>query len=212
MDGKEGTKGLILLVFWITLCETDSLLLFISFDLDCMKPVSQDQGESEFEKGVCLLNSSVPSCSRSSGLSRSPPLLRDTVPKLPRMRTLSEGLCEGARFLLAIAFPSPFLLSLTSSLFPCLSFFRFSSGLFPFSVWGWPENNADLQLFYPTNLLETGHDILFFWVARMVMMGLQLTDHLPFNTIYLHAMVRDKYGRKMAKSLGNVIDPLEVCS
>lgn len=86
----------------------------------------------------------------------------------------------------------------------------FSSGLFPFSVFGWPDNTADLQAFYPTQLLETGLDILFFWVARMVMMGLHLTDKLPFTTVYLHAMVRDKYGRKMSKSLGNVIDPLEV--
>jgi len=86
----------------------------------------------------------------------------------------------------------------------------FSSGLFPFSVFGWPEKTDDLKAFYPTSLLETGLDILFFWVARMVMMGLQLTDQLPFHTIYLHAMVRDKEGRKMSKSLGNVIDPLEV--
>jgi len=86
----------------------------------------------------------------------------------------------------------------------------FSSGLFPFSVFGWPDNTADLQAFYPTSILETGSDILFFWVARMVMMGLQLTDQLPFHTVYLHAMVRDKEGRKMSKSLGNVIDPLEV--
>jgi len=86
----------------------------------------------------------------------------------------------------------------------------FSSGLFPFSVFGWPEKTPDLGAFYPTSLLETGLDILFFWVARMVMMGLQLTDQLPFHTVYLHAMVRDKYGRKMSKSLGNVIDPLEV--
>jgi len=87
----------------------------------------------------------------------------------------------------------------------------FSSGLFPFSVFGWPnENEKDLQEFYPTTLLETGHDILFFWVARMVMLGLTLTGQLPFRTVYLHAMVRDKYGRKMSKSLGNVIDPLEV--
>ena len=134
----------------------------------------------------------------------------------------------------------------------------FSSGLFPFSVFGWPNNTDDLKAFYPTQLLETGLDILFFWVARMVMMGLHLTDTLPFTTVsdssrcplpspyaptstishifallstslptrpnpprptplhphstqvYLHAMVRDKYGRKMSKSLGNVIDPLEV--
>ena len=86
----------------------------------------------------------------------------------------------------------------------------FSSGLFPFSVMGWPDNTDDLKAFYPTSLLETGMDILFFWVARMVMMGLELTDELPFHTVFLHAMVRDKDGRKMSKSLGNVIDPLEV--
>ncbi|GJP57447.1 hypothetical protein CLOP_g46 [Closterium sp. NIES-67] len=86
----------------------------------------------------------------------------------------------------------------------------FSSGLFPFSVFGWPEESADLKAFYPTALLETGHDILFFWVARMVFMGLRLTGQLPFKQVYLHAMVRDAHGRKMSKSLGNVIDPLEV--
>lgn len=86
----------------------------------------------------------------------------------------------------------------------------FSSGLFPFSVMGWPEKTEDLKAFYPGSLLETGLDILFFWVARMVMMGLELTDQLPFGTVFLHAMVRDKDGRKMSKSLGNVIDPLEV--
>jgi valyl-tRNA synthetase len=86
----------------------------------------------------------------------------------------------------------------------------FSSGLFPFSVMGWPDRTDDLKAFYPTSLLETGLDILFFWVARMVMMGLELTDTLPFHTVFLHAMVRDKEGRKMSKSLGNVIDPLEV--
>jgi len=88
----------------------------------------------------------------------------------------------------------------------------FSSGLFPFSVFGWPdtEGNDDFDAFFPTSLLETGHDILFFWVARMVMMSLGLTGKLPFHTVYLHAMVRDAHGRKMSKSLGNVIDPLEV--
>jgi len=86
----------------------------------------------------------------------------------------------------------------------------FSSGLFPFSVMGWPGNTDDMKAFYPTSLLETGLDIIFFWVARMVMMGLELTDTLPFHTVFLHAMVRDKEGRKMSKSLGNVIDPLEV--
>jgi valyl-tRNA synthetase len=87
----------------------------------------------------------------------------------------------------------------------------FSSGLFPFSTFGWPdEQHADFKAFYPNSLLETGHDILFFWVARMVMMGQQLTGKLPFRTVYLHAMVRDKEGRKMSKSKGNVIDPMEV--
>lgn len=87
----------------------------------------------------------------------------------------------------------------------------YSSGLFPFSTFGWPdENNKDLHAFYPNTMLETGHDIIFFWVARMVMMGLQLTNKLPFQTVYLHAMIRDKYGRKMSKSKGNVIDPMEV--
>lgn len=87
----------------------------------------------------------------------------------------------------------------------------FSSGLFPFSVFGWPDvDNDDFNAFFPTSLLETGHDILFFWVARMVMMSIGLTGKLPFHTIYLHAMVRDAHGRKMSKSLGNVIDPIEV--
>jgi valyl-tRNA synthetase len=86
----------------------------------------------------------------------------------------------------------------------------FSSGLFPFSVFGWPEQTDDFKAFFPTTLLETGMDILFFWVARMVMMSLHLTNQLPFKYVYLHAMVRDKYGNKMSKSLGNVIDPLEV--
>jgi valyl-tRNA synthetase len=86
----------------------------------------------------------------------------------------------------------------------------FSSALFPFSVFGWPDNTEDLKAFYPTSLLETGHDILFFWVARMVMCGFALTDQLPFTKVYLHAMVRDAHGRKMSKSLGNVLDPIDV--
>ena len=88
----------------------------------------------------------------------------------------------------------------------------FSSGLFPFSVLGWPDDTPDMRGFFPGSLLETGLDILFFWVARMVMMSLQLTDQLPFKEVYLHAMVRDKEGVKMSKSKGNVIDPLEVRS
>src|SRR5687767_10905478 len=89
----------------------------------------------------------------------------------------------------------------------------FSSALWPFSTLGWPKKDApDMKKFYPNQLLETGHDILFFWVARMVMCGLQLTDSLPFKEVYLHAMVRDKEGQKMSKSTGNVIDPLDVIS
>jgi valyl-tRNA synthetase len=86
----------------------------------------------------------------------------------------------------------------------------FSSGLFPFSTLGWPDKTPDLAKFFPGHLLETGHDILFFWVARMVMMSLELTDKLPFDTVFLHAMVRDKLGKKMSKSVGNVIDPIAV--
>jgi valyl-tRNA synthetase len=87
----------------------------------------------------------------------------------------------------------------------------FSSGLFPFATIGWPnEDSLDFQKFFPNSVLETGHDILFFWVARMVMMSLTLVDQLPFKDVYLHAMVRDAHGRKMSKSLGNVIDPIDV--
>lgn len=86
----------------------------------------------------------------------------------------------------------------------------FSSGLFPFSVMGWPDNTEDMQAFYPTSLLETGHDILFFWVARMVFFSQKLLGKLPFKEVFLHPMVRDAHGRKMSKSLGNVIDPSDV--
>lgn len=86
----------------------------------------------------------------------------------------------------------------------------FSSGIFPLSTLGWPNNTIDLQEFYPNNLLETGHDILFFWVARMAMMCKKLIGKLPFDTVFLHAMIRDSQGRKMSKSLGNVIDPIDV--
>lgn len=87
----------------------------------------------------------------------------------------------------------------------------FSSGLFPFATLGWPDTeHPDFKAFFPGDLLETGGDIIFFWVARMVMMSLCLCDKLPFKYIFLHPMVRDEKGQKMSKSKGNVIDPLEV--
>lgn len=86
----------------------------------------------------------------------------------------------------------------------------FSSGLWPFSIFGWPDQTEDLDLFYPNTLLETGWDILFFWVARMVMLGIKLTGKVPFKRVLCHAMIRDAHGRKMSKSLGNVIDPISV--
>ncbi|KAG5843164.1 hypothetical protein ANANG_G00185590 [Anguilla anguilla] len=88
----------------------------------------------------------------------------------------------------------------------------FSSALFPFAMLGWPQQTSDLQQFYPNTLLETGSDLIFFWVARMVMLGTELTGQLPFKQVLLHSLVRDKHGRKMSKSLGNVIDPLDVIS
>ncbi|KAG8344089.1 valyl-tRNA synthetase [Trypanosoma vivax] len=84
----------------------------------------------------------------------------------------------------------------------------FSSAMWPYSVLGWPGETEDMRQFFPGNLMETGHDILFFWVARMVMTSLHFTGKLPFSEVFLHAMVRDKNGEKMSKSKGNVIDPL----
>jgi len=86
----------------------------------------------------------------------------------------------------------------------------FSSGLWPFSTLGWPERTEALRTFYPTSLLVTGFDILFFWVARMMMMGLYVMKDVPFHDVYLHALVRDEHGEKMSKSKGNSIDPLEM--
>ncbi|MEK7458885.1 MAG: valine--tRNA ligase [Patescibacteria group bacterium] len=87
----------------------------------------------------------------------------------------------------------------------------FSSGLWTFSTLGWPNENApDMKAFHPTNVLETGYDILFFWVARMVLMSTYLLGEVPFKTVYLHGLVRDEQGRKMSKSLGNIIDPLDM--
>ena len=86
----------------------------------------------------------------------------------------------------------------------------FSSALWPFSTLGWPDETQELATFYPTSVLVTGFDILFFWVARMMMMGLHFKDEVPFHDVYIHALVRDEDGRKMSKSTGNVIDPLDM--
>ena len=86
----------------------------------------------------------------------------------------------------------------------------FSSALWPFSTLGWPEKTTEMETYYPTSVLSTAFDIIFFWVARMMMMGIHFTDQEPFHTVYIHPLVRDKLGQKMSKSKGNGIDPLDV--
>ena len=85
----------------------------------------------------------------------------------------------------------------------------FSSALWTHSTLGWPDDTEDLRYFYPGAVMETGYDILFFWVARMIMMGLENTGKIPFHTVYLHGLIRDEHGEKMSKLRGNVINPAE---
>ena len=86
----------------------------------------------------------------------------------------------------------------------------FSSGLWPFATLGWPEQTPELKAFYPTDVLSTGRDIIFLWVARMIMMGLEFTGEIPFSDVYVHSIIQAPDGRRMSKSLGTGIDPLDL--